>query len=110
MRARWISFGVGVWLLLAPLVLGYASVTAVLHDVALGLLVCVGTLAALEFPVARLAVALPGLWLVATGSLRVFEAALVSTNELVTGIAILALSLVPSARLASSRSPAKMAA
>ena len=110
MLARWASFGVGLWLLLAPLVLGYPTVLAVLHDVALGILVCVGTLAALEWPAARFTLALPAIWLLrAPGAIR-WPSGAISANELACGFVLLALSAVPSGRLAPSRAPAKMAA
>src|SRR6266568_4831942 len=48
MGARWSTFAVGLALILAPLVLGYDALGPVLHEVALGLFVCVATLAALE--------------------------------------------------------------
>ncbi|HTP26366.1 MAG TPA: hypothetical protein VMK12_12005 [Anaeromyxobacteraceae bacterium] len=108
MRARWTSFGVGLWLILAPLVLGYPVVSAVLHDVALGLLVCVGTLAALEWPTARFALTVPGLWLITAPDAVGWGSHLVLANELASGLAVLVLALIPSAKLASA--PAKMAA
>ena len=64
MRARWASFSVGLWLVLAPLLLGDLSVGHVLHDVTLGLLVSVGALASLEWPAVRFALAVPAIWLV----------------------------------------------
>src|SRR5512134_2293365 len=67
MAARWGSFAIGMALMFAPLVVGYESAGAVVHDVAMGLLVSVATLAALEWPRARWAMALPALWLVAAG-------------------------------------------
>ena len=42
MFARWTSFALGLGLVFSPLVLGYAEVGAILRDVALGLLVCIG--------------------------------------------------------------------
>ncbi len=109
MRARWVTFAVGLWLILAPLLLGYPTVAAVLHDVALGMLVCVGTLAALEWPRARFAVVVPGLWL-AIGTCAVgWDAHVVASNQLLSGVAILALALVPSGKVAPARAPAKMA-
>ena len=110
MRARWASFAIGIWLLLAPRVLGYASVAAVLHDIALGLLVCVGTLAALEWPHGHFALALPGAWLVAAGQTVGWGSSLVATNELASGAALLVLCLVPGGKVADARAPAKMAA
>jgi hypothetical protein len=96
MAARWGSFAIGMGLMLAPLLLGYRSAGAVVHDVAMGLLVCVATLAALEWPRARWAMALPALWLVAAG--RASDDGAAAAAEIASGGLLLALSLVPSAR------------
>ncbi len=96
MYARWGSFAVGVGLLLAPLVLGYRSVAPILHDVAMGSLVCVATLAALEWPRARFTLAAPGLWLLAFAPPSSERAAILA--DLVAGILLLALAAIPSAR------------
>lgn len=97
MYARWISFGVGMGLVLAPLVLGYDEVGAILHDIALGMLVCIATLAALEWPSARFALAAPGLWLVWTGRSSAHPGA--ALVEVVAGGALAVLALFPSGRL-----------
>jgi hypothetical protein len=110
MRARWASFCVGMWLILAPLVLGYPTVLAVLHDVGLGLLVCIGTLAAMEWPAARFTVAAPGVWLLRAPEAFDWSARTVVANELACGVVVLLLALVPSTPLAAARTPAKMAA
>jgi len=110
MRARWASFAVGLWLILAPLVLGYASVAAVLHEVALGLLVCVATLAALEWPPARFALVAPALWLLAASDAIDWGSTAVAANEFASGLAVLLLALVPAGKVANARAPAKMAA
>ena len=109
MYARWASFAIGLALMLAPLVLGYGSAARILHEVAMGVLVCVATLAALEWPIARFAAAFPAAWLVVAGHLIDFGSALVTTNQVVSGAAALVLALVPSARVATAR-PVKMAA
>lgn len=99
MYARWASFGVGLWLLLAPLLLGYGTIGAILQHVAMGLLVCIATLAALEWPAARFALAAPAVSLLVwsrDGSERA-----VALVELTSGAALLVLALVPSARLLS---------
>ncbi|ACG75070.1 conserved hypothetical protein [Anaeromyxobacter sp. K] len=96
MIARWTSFAVGLALLLAPLVLGYGEVGPILHDVAVGLLVCIGTVAAIEWAPARYALAAPAAWLVWTGRGATEPAAGVA--EMTAGAALLVLAFVPGAR------------
>ena len=103
MFARWGSFGIGMALVLAPLLLGYSSAGAILHDVAVGLLVCVGTLAALEWPRARFAMALPAAWLLRAGSRS--EDGRAALAEAAAGALLLVLALVPSARRVSRAAP-----
>jgi hypothetical protein len=107
---RWASFATGLWLLLAPLVLGYASVAAVLHEVALGLLVCVATLAALEWPQARFALLGPAAWLLTAPQILSWAGGTVRENEIASGLVLLALTLVPSGKFAAARAPAKVVA
>jgi hypothetical protein len=102
MPARWGSFAIGLGLMLAPLVLGYERPGTVLHDVAMGLLVCVAALASLEWPRARFAMAAPALWLAAAG--RGSEGA-AAAAELTAGGLLLALALVPSGRRVPRASP-----
>ena len=96
MYARWGSFAIGVGLMLAPVVLGYGSVARILHDVAMGVLVCIATLAALEWPPARFVLAAPAIWLLLAGRGSPDRAA--GLAELASGVALLALAAVPSAR------------
>jgi hypothetical protein len=96
MRARWCSFGIGLGLVFAPLVLGYGSAGAILHDVAVGLLVCVATLAALEWPRARFVTAAPAVWLLASAHGADDGAA--TFAEGAAGLLLAVLTLVPSAR------------
>lgn len=98
MVARWASFAVGLGLMLAPLVLGYQSVAPILHDVAMGGLACVATLAALEWPRARFTLLAPGIWLVAFATSAAEPAA--AAADLLAGSLLLALAAVPSAPLA----------
>ena len=98
MYARWASFAIGIGLMLAPVVLGYGSVVRILHDVAMGVLVCVATLAALEWPLARFVLAAPAAWLLLAG--RGAPDAAAGVTELAAGVLLLALAAVPSARRA----------
>jgi hypothetical protein len=97
MYARWGSFGVGMGLMLAPLLLGYQDVAAILQDVAMGLVVCIATLAALEWPPARFGLALPASWLLWSGRGGGDPAAAVA--EVVAGAVLLGLAAFPSTRL-----------
>lgn len=104
MGARWASFGVGLALIAAPLVLGYGSAGAILHDVAVGMLVCVATLAAVERPGLRIVLAFPAAWLLwagATGS------GLPAAAELAAGISIALLAPFPGALPRVARTPAR---
>src|SRR5512138_1324806 len=67
MYARWASFSVGLALVLAPLVLGYGALGPILHDVALGLLVCILALATVEWPGAAFVLLGAAGWLVLAG-------------------------------------------
>jgi hypothetical protein len=98
MFARWVSFGIGLALMLAPLALGYGPAARILHDVAVGALVCVATLAALEWPLARFVLAAPAAWLLLAGRSAAEPGA--AAAELGAGALLLVLAAVPSARFA----------
>jgi hypothetical protein len=92
-HARWAGFAVGLWLVLAPLVLGYGDAFPILHDVAVGLLVCTASIAALEWPAFRFALALPAAWLLWAGRDATDPAA--AANEIASGAALVLLGAVP---------------
>jgi len=108
-RARWISFAVGLWLILAPLVLGYDQVAAILHDVAVGLVACVAALAAMRRPAFRFLLAAPGLWLLAAQPLLEFGLA-ASRTEMAAGALLLVAAPLPAGRVAREQRPARIAA
>jgi hypothetical protein len=95
MYGRWGTFAIGIGLILAPVVIGYPEVTSILHDVAMGLLACVLSLAALETPALRYLSFLPAGWLIWTGH-RAAHAG-VSRVELLAGALLVAASLLPRA-------------
>ena len=111
MVARWSSFAAGLWLMIAPLVLGHGTAAAVLHDVALGLLVCVASLAALEWPSARFALIGPAAWLVTAPRAMSWDQPAVEANQLALGVVVGVLAVLPSRRLLRRRdeSASKMA-
>lgn len=95
----------------APLVLGHATAAAVLHDVALGLLVCVASLAALEWPAARYSLLAPATWLLTAPRAMSWQQPAVEVNQVALGVAVAILAVVPSGRLLRRRASAsKMAA
>lgn len=96
MYARWGTFAVGLGLVLAPLLLGYQEVGPILHDVTMGVLACVLTLAALDLPALRFLNLLPAAWLVWTGHGAADPAA--ARAEWVGGLLLLAAAMVPRAR------------
>lgn len=97
MYARWSTFAIGMGLVLGPMVVGYQQVGPVLQDVAIGCVVCILTLAALENPSLRFLNALPAAWLVWTGSLA--ADAVAQLAEVVCGALLVIAVLVPRARL-----------
>ena len=99
MYARWGSFGVGMALVLAPLTLGYTALGAILHDVAMGLLVCIATLGALDWPPLRYALAAPALWLLWIG--RGAGDPRAAAAEVLAGALLLLLAPIPNARRAA---------
>jgi len=98
MYARWGTFAIGLGLVLAPLLAGYQDAGAILHDIALGLLVCVITLAALETPSLRFLLLVPAGWLLWTGA-RAGDPP-VARAELLAGALLAVSSLLPRGRLA----------
>jgi hypothetical protein len=93
MFVRWGTFAVGLGLMLAPLAVGYASAGAVLHDVALGLLVCAASVVALGRRPARYALAAPAVWLMAVARDRADARAAIP--PLAAGAILLVLAALP---------------
>jgi hypothetical protein len=108
MYARWVSFGIGLAVMLAPLAVGYHAPGPILQDVGIGLLACIATLAALEWPAFRFALALPASWLLLSG--RGADRLAVAVIEISSGTALLLLAGVPSARRLSRAAQARDAA
>lgn len=97
MYGRWGTFAVGLGLVLAPLAIGYQQIFPTLHDVAIGLLICILALAALEVPALRFLNALPAVWLVWAG--RTAEDPSARLIEVIGGALLVAAALLPRARV-----------
>lgn len=98
MRATWAAFAIGLGLLLAPVALGYGALAPILRDVAAGLLVCVLSIAALDWPAARAALLAPAAWLLWSGRAGGDPAA--AAVELAAGAALLLAAVAALARAA----------
>ncbi len=97
MIGRWGTFAIGMGLVLAPLAVGYREIGPILHDVSIGLVVCILALAALETPALRFLNALPAAWLIWTGRLSVDGGA--GMAEILGGALLVAAALLPRARV-----------
>jgi hypothetical protein len=98
MVARWTCFAAGIWLMLAPLVLGHPTVGLVLHDVCLGTLISALALASFRWPLARRAAILPAAWLLAAPSVVAWGSALANRSQRIAGLVLLLAGLAPSPR------------
>lgn len=100
MYVRWATFAIGFGLVMAPMVIGYEQVGPTLHDVAIGCVICILALAALENPALRFLQTLPAAWLMWTGA---FAEPPTQLTEIAAGALLVAAALVPRARLAPER-------
>ncbi len=107
--ASWVDFVLGLWLIIAPFVLGYRALsgTATWNDVLLGVLIAVFSLwTALKFSVpaaAKWLLIIFGLWvLIAPFVLHTRVIARVTPNDVIVGLAVLILAIV---RMSIGRRP-----
>jgi hypothetical protein len=105
MVARWTCFAAGIWLVLAPLLLGHPTVGLVLHDVCLGTLACILALASFRSPPARRAAAVPAAWLLAAPWVVAWGSAAAGAGQRAAGLVLLLAALAPAPRPA--RRPAE---
>jgi hypothetical protein len=100
-RVTWVNVALGVWLIVAPFLLGYSgsSSLAVANDGILGVLVLAGSWWIVAGMAAQFGVsgfeALCGIWLiVAPFVLRYAELSRATVNDIVVGIIVLIVSLI----------------
>jgi len=99
MWSRWLNLVLGIWLILAPPVLGYRAPAAHVNDVAVGIAVAVVALASIVLPFLRYIQTVLGAWLVLAPWLLAYSGeARATLNDLVVGLLVLSLSLLPARR------------
>ncbi|WP_224240597.1 SPW repeat domain-containing protein [Hyalangium gracile] len=95
MWARWLSFVLGVWLFVAPLVLGYAERAARLNESLVGLAVAVVALLAASRPALRFVnIALGGWLLLAPLLLGYGDSTLPTAHDIILGVLIICASVL----------------
>lgn len=99
MWTRWLSFVLGVWLFIAPLVFNYTELVARLNSAIVGLAVVVVSMLASSAPALRFVnVALGGWLLLAPNLLGYGGDALPTAHDIVLGALIVCASLAPTAQ------------
>jgi hypothetical protein len=99
MWTHWLNLFLGVWLFIAPMVLGYADIAARINDAAVGLLVAIVAMLASSVPALRfIHVALGGWLLLAPLLLGYGDSALPTANDITLGALLICLALVPAQR------------
>lgn len=99
MRTRWWNLLLSVWLIVAPLILGFDSPQARANTVTVGLCLFVFVLVADSIPAFRFVDTALGLWLAVSPFLLGYSGELRSTvNGVIVGLLVAALSLLPARR------------
>ena len=99
MRARWPNLLLSVWLIVAPLILGFDSPHARANTVTVGLCLFLFVLVADSIPAFRFVDTALGLWLLASPFLLGYSDEIVPTaHNIAAGLVVAALSLMPARR------------
>jgi general stress protein CsbA len=96
---RWINIVLGIWLVMAPPLLGYLDANAWTNDRLLGVLVALTAGVALYFPRVRFLNASLGVWLIIAPFVLGYIGSRAITNDIVVGIAVAVISFIPSRAL-----------
>jgi hypothetical protein len=96
---RWINVALGVWLVLAPALLGYLDANAWTNDRLLGVLVALTAGMALWFPKVRFLNASFGVWLMIAPFVLGYIGSRAITNDILVGLAVTVISFIPSRAL-----------
>lgn len=108
----WVNATAGVWLLVAPLALGFYNDTVAMgNSVVVGAVLLALAMGAIFFPLPweDLAETLVGVWLVISPWVLSFENKLATVSAVVTGLAVVTLALwaLQDRGLSSGRQPAR---
>jgi len=96
MWTRWLSFTLGVWLFIAPLIFNYASRTARLNEALVGMAVAIVSVLASSAPALRYVnVALGGWLMLAPNLLGYGSSALPTAHNIILGGLIICASVAP---------------
>ena len=99
MRARWSNILLSLWLVVAPLILGFDSPQARANTVTVGLCLFLFVLVADSIPAFRFVDTALGLWLLASPFLLGYSDERIPTaNNIIVGLLVATLSLMPRRR------------
>jgi len=99
MRARWPNLLLSLWLVVAPLILGFDSPQARANTVTVGLCLFLFVLVADSIPAFRFVDTALGLWLLASPFVLGYSDERVPTaNNIIVGLLVAVLSLMPARR------------
>jgi len=106
---RWINVVLGIWLLIAPAVLGYVDAYAVNNDRLLGILIAAAAIVALWVPKVRYVNVILGVWLVIAPFVLGYYGERSVANDIIVGIGVVVFAFIPSRPIgeiqASTRTP-----
>ncbi|MGA9522654.1 MAG: SPW repeat protein [Myxococcaceae bacterium] len=110
MIGRWASIVAGVWLVLAPWLLGYTDLSARTNDVWMGLAMIAVAITAIRVPGFRFVNSGLGAWLVMAPWVLSYNTPQPVVNDVIVGLAVLAFSMVPQVRFRDIRRRASVTA
>ncbi|MDC0740989.1 SPW repeat domain-containing protein [Polyangium mundeleinium] len=103
---RWINVALGIWLLIAPALLGYVDAYAVNNDRLLGILIAASAIVALWAPKARFVNVVLGAWLIIAPFVLGYFGRNAVANDIVVGIAVAVFAFIPSRSITSTHTTA----
>jgi hypothetical protein len=95
MFARWLTVVVGLWLVLAPLVLGHVDLQARSTEVWVGLAVAITAVVAMAVRGFRFITTGLGAWLAMAPFVLAYRSGTAIAHDVLVGLLLIALSLVP---------------